>query len=92
MTAALRGGEWGADWFLMNGKVHGAIPPIVVSEGDEVLIRLINAGSMAHPFHTHGHSFRIVATDGNPVPEAAQLTKDTFWSRQVSGMTSCSSG
>ena len=75
--AALRGGEWGADWFLMNGKVHDAIPPIVVTEGDEVLIRLINAGSMVHPFHTHGHSFRIVATDGNPVPEAAQLTKDT---------------
>ena len=75
--AALRGGEWGADWFLMNGKVHEAIPPIVVTEGDEVLIRLINAGSMVHPFHTHGHSFRIVATDGNPVPEGAQLTKDT---------------
>ena len=40
-------------------------------------IRLINAGNVPHPFHTHGHSFKIVATDGNPVPEAAQLTKDT---------------
>ncbi len=73
----LRGGEFGTDYFLMNGKMHEAIPPIVVSEGDKVRIRLINAGNVPHPFHTHGHSFKIVATDGNPVPESAQLTKDT---------------
>lgn len=75
--AALRGGEFGTDEFLMNGHMHEAIPPIVVKEGDQVLLRLINAGTLAHPFHIHGHSFRIVATDGNPVPNAAQLTKDT---------------
>jgi plastocyanin len=75
----LRGGELGTDIFLMNGKTHEAIPPIVVAEGDSVRIRLINAGTVAHPFHTHGHSFRIVATDGNPVPREAQLTKDTVW-------------
>ncbi|MGI8475932.1 MAG: multicopper oxidase domain-containing protein [Thermomicrobiales bacterium] len=75
--AALRGGALGADEFLMDGHTNEAIPPILVKEGDTVLIRLINAGSLAHPFHIHGHSFRIVATDGNPVPEAAQLTKDT---------------
>jgi len=73
----LRGGALGTDEFLMDGKIHEGIPPIVVTEGDEVLLRLINAGTLAHPFHTHGHSFRIVATDGNPVPRAAQLTKDT---------------
>lgn len=73
----LRGGEYGADYFLMNGKMNDAIPPIVVNEGDLVRIRLINAGNVPHPFHTHGHSFKIVATDGNPVPEVAQLTKDT---------------
>ena len=76
-TQTLRGGEFGTDLFLMNGHIHEAIPPIVVKEGDQVLIRLINAGTLAHPFHTHGHSFKIVATDGNPVPKAAQLTKDT---------------
>jgi plastocyanin len=75
--ATLRGGEFGTDEFLMDGKMHEAIPPIVVKAGDRVLLRLINAGTLAHPFHTHGHSFTIVATDGNPVPEHAQLTKDT---------------
>jgi plastocyanin len=73
----LRGGEFGTDLFLLDGKIHEGIPPIVVKEGDKVLIRLVNAGTLAHPFHIHGHSFRIVATDGNPVPPAAQLTKDT---------------
>jgi FtsP/CotA-like multicopper oxidase with cupredoxin domain len=75
----LRGGELGTDYFLFNGKMHEAIPPITVREGDRVLIRLINAGTLAHPFHIHGHSFKIVATDGNPVPKDAQLTKDTVF-------------
>ncbi|MER3484929.1 MAG: hypothetical protein C4345_02065 [Chloroflexota bacterium] len=75
----LRGGELGTDYFLFNGKMHEAIPPITVREGDRVLIRLINAGTLAHPFHIHGHSFKIVATDGNPVPKDAQITKDTVF-------------
>ncbi|MGD9712091.1 MAG: multicopper oxidase domain-containing protein [Thermomicrobiales bacterium] len=74
----LRGGELGTDYFLFNGKMHDSIPPMLVTEGDRVLIRLINAGTTSHPFHTHGHSFKVVATDGNFVPEAAQITKDTI--------------
>jgi FtsP/CotA-like multicopper oxidase with cupredoxin domain/plastocyanin len=73
----LRGGELGTDFFLINGRMHGAVPPIGLVEGERVLLRLMNAGHLPHPFHTHGHSFKIVATDGNPVPEVAQLTKDT---------------
>lgn len=73
----LRGGELGADLFLMNGHTNEAIDPVKVATGDRVLIRLINMGSLAHPIHLHGHLFKIVATDGNPVPKAAQLTKDT---------------
>ena len=73
----LRGGELGADLFLMNGRSHGLIPPMVVREGERVLIRLMNAGHLPHTFHTHGHSFRIAATDGNPVPVGMEWTKDT---------------
>jgi FtsP/CotA-like multicopper oxidase with cupredoxin domain len=65
------------DFFLMNGKAHQSIPPVLVKQGERVRIRLINAGSIMHTIHTHGHSFKIVATDGNPVPEVAQLTKDS---------------
>jgi FtsP/CotA-like multicopper oxidase with cupredoxin domain len=73
----LRGGELGTDLFLVNGKMHGGVPPIGIATGETILVRLINAGSKAHPIHVHGHSFRIIATDGNPVPQVAQVTKDT---------------
>ena len=74
----LRGGELGSDLFLMNGRSHGLITPITLSDGERVLIRLMNAGHMSHVFHTHGHSFKIVATDGNPVPVGMEWTKDTL--------------
>ena len=73
----LRGGALGADLFVINGKLHGAIPPLLVKEGERVLLRLIHAGAIPHPIHTHGHSFTIVATDGNPVPDGARWRKDT---------------
>jgi plastocyanin len=73
----LRGGELGTDLFLMNGHAHERIPPITLAEGERVLIRLINAGNLPHAIHTHGHSFKIVATDGNDVPEGMALLKDT---------------
>jgi FtsP/CotA-like multicopper oxidase with cupredoxin domain len=65
------------DFFLMNGHAHESIEPVMLSKGERVRIRLINAGSLVHTVHTHGHSFKIVATDGNPVPAVAQLTKDS---------------
>jgi plastocyanin len=73
----LRGGELGTDLFLINGHAHESIPPIALAAGERALIRLMNAGNLPHAIHSHGHSFRIVATDGNPVPPAAVLTKDT---------------
>lgn len=65
------------NYFTINGKSYPATEPIAVAAGERVRIRLINPGQVAHPMHLHGHSFKIVATDGHPVPEAAQLTKDT---------------
>jgi plastocyanin len=75
--ATLRGGELGTDLFLMNGRAHENIPPIALAEGERVLVRLMNMGNLPHAIHTHGHSFRIVATDGNDVPEGMELVKDT---------------
>lgn len=75
--AQLRGGELGTDLFLLNGRAHKSIPPIELAGEERVLIRLMNAGNLPHAIHSHGHSFTIVATDGNAVPEAARLVKDT---------------
>lgn len=65
------------NWFTINGKSWPDTAVIRVKTGESVRIRFIGAGQFAHPMHIHGGSFRIVATDGNPVPRAAQLRKDT---------------
>lgn len=65
--------------FTINGQSFPDAAPIRVQKGERVKLRLINAGtSTIHPMHLHGHSFKVVATDGNVVPDSAQLTKDTI--------------
>lgn len=65
--------------FPINGAVYPETEPIRVNEGDVVRVRMINAGSATfHPMHLHGHQFKVVAVDGNPVPEVAQLTRNTL--------------
>ncbi len=72
-----RGGAFQYDLFLMDGKAGTAIPPIRVKPNQRVLLRLINLGNLVHAMHLHGHTFTIVATDGNPVPPGGRLRKDT---------------
>jgi FtsP/CotA-like multicopper oxidase with cupredoxin domain len=58
-----------SDTFFINGKSWPEAQPLRVKKGERVRLRLINAGSMStHPMHLHGHSFRIVAIDGNRLP------------------------
>ncbi|MDP3771136.1 MAG: copper oxidase [bacterium] len=64
--------------YTVNGRSFPATEPLEVAKGDRVRMRLINGGtSTTHPMHLHGHQFRIVAVDGNAVPSAAQLTRNT---------------
>ncbi|GMU24007.1 MAG: hypothetical protein AMXMBFR13_40840 [Phycisphaerae bacterium] len=57
----------------MNGKVLPGTYPLVCQLGDHVRIRIGNLSPMSHhPIHLHGHSFRITATDGGPIPREAQ--------------------
>ena len=72
-----RGGALQYDFFLINGRAGDAIPPMEITKGERILLRLINLGNLPHSMHLHGHTFTIVATDGNPVPPAARLRKDT---------------
>lgn len=65
------------NYFTLNGKSYPSTATINAKVGDKILFRLIGTGQYIHPLHIHGGSFKIVATDGNPVPAAAQLTKDT---------------
>ena len=55
--------------FTINGRAFPYTDPLIVKEDETVLVRLINAGTHAvHPMHLHGHNYRVVARDGNPVP------------------------
>ena len=65
------------NYFTINGKAFPSTETITVKKGERVRLRLIGIGQFIHPMHLHGFPFKIVSTDGHPVPDAAQLTKDT---------------
>jgi FtsP/CotA-like multicopper oxidase with cupredoxin domain len=69
-----KGFEVGYDLFAVNGRMLGHGEPIRVKQGERVLFHVLNASateirSLALP----GHTFRVIALDGNPVPTAANV-------------------
>src|SRR5947209_11980624 len=53
----------------MNAHMLGAGEPIRVKRGQRVLMRLLNASATENVvLALPGHTFKIVAMDGNPVP------------------------
>jgi FtsP/CotA-like multicopper oxidase with cupredoxin domain len=69
-----KGYEVGYDLFCINGKMLGHGEPIRVKAGERVLFHVLSASageirSLALP----GHTFRVVALDGNPVPSPADV-------------------
>src|SRR5205807_10253799 len=68
------GYEVGYESFTINGRMLGHGEPIRVEQGDRVLFHILNGSateirSLALP----GHSFQVVALDGNPVANPAQV-------------------
>src|ERR1700747_3527702 len=68
------GYEVGYRYFTINGKMLGHGEPIRVKQGERVLFHVLNGSateirSLALP----GHTFRVVALDGNPVPMEARV-------------------
>lgn len=60
--------------FAINGKSLGHGEPVRVKRGERVMLHVVNASatenrSLALP----GHTFRVVALDGNPVPHPAEV-------------------
>jgi FtsP/CotA-like multicopper oxidase with cupredoxin domain len=64
------------NYFTINGKAYPETETIEAKVGQKIRLRFIGSGQMIHPMHLHGFPFKIVATDGNDVPESAQWTKD----------------
>ena len=68
------GFEVGYSLFSINGRMLGQGEPIRVKQGQRVLLHVLNGSateirSLALP----GHTFRVVALDGNPVPTPADV-------------------
>jgi FtsP/CotA-like multicopper oxidase with cupredoxin domain len=68
------GYEVGYGSFTINGRMRGHGDPIRVKQGERVLFHVLNCSateirSLALP----GHSFRVVALDGNPVPNPSPV-------------------
>jgi Putative multicopper oxidases len=68
------GYEVGYDAFTINGRMLGHGEPVKVKQGERVLFHVLNGSateirSLALP----GHTFRVVALDGNPVPNPATV-------------------
>jgi FtsP/CotA-like multicopper oxidase with cupredoxin domain len=69
-----RGYEVGYKFFTINGRMLGHGEPIRVKQGERVLFHILNGSateirSLALP----GHSFEVIALDGNPVANPAHV-------------------
>lgn len=61
-----------------NGRAFPGTAPLVAKAGQRVRIRIANVNAMDHhPIHLHGHTFKIVETDGGQIPESAQWPETT---------------
>ena len=60
------------NWFTFNGRSAPDIATYTVNQGDRVRIRIGNMSMDNHPIHLHGHVWKVVGTEGGPIPEAAQ--------------------
>ena len=62
----------------LNAKCFPGTAPMVAKKGDLIRIRIGNLGAMDHhPIHLHGYYFKVTATDGGDIPEAAQWPETT---------------
>lgn len=50
--------------WMINGKAWPDHDPLFVKEGERVEIFFVNATSMAHPMHLHGHDFQVTNING----------------------------
>ena len=63
------GSDVGYKYATVNGHMLGAGEPILVKQGERVLMRLLNASATENVvLALPGHTFMVVAMDGNPVP------------------------
>lgn len=62
------------DFSTINGKMLGAGDPVRVKQGERVLMHILNSSpTEVHWIAVAGHTFNVVALDGNPVPQTVKV-------------------
>jgi len=69
LTGAMAGYVWS-----LNGMTYDQAEPLRVAKGQRVEFVMTNKTPMSHPMHLHGHSFQVVAVDGQRFPGAMRDT------------------
>ena len=70
----VKGYEVGYKTFTINGKQLGHGHPIRVKYGERVLFHIVNgSGSEIRSLALPGHTFKVIAMDGFPVPHPAEV-------------------
>jgi FtsP/CotA-like multicopper oxidase with cupredoxin domain len=69
LTGSMENYVWG-----LNGKPYGQDTPLMVAKGERVELVMTNRTMMSHPMHLHGHSFQVVAIDGQRFSGAVRDT------------------
>jgi FtsP/CotA-like multicopper oxidase with cupredoxin domain len=68
------GSDVGYQYASINQHMLGAGEPIRVKQGQRVLVRLLNSSATENVvLALPGHSFKVIAMDGNPVPNPAAV-------------------
>jgi FtsP/CotA-like multicopper oxidase with cupredoxin domain len=73
MSGGMMGMQQGASWAIngmsMTGDGHAGMEPLLtLQRGRSCILTLRNETAWWHPMHFHGHSFRLLARNGSPVP------------------------
>lgn len=64
------------NYFTFNGRVYPDTAPLKVKEQERIRIRIGNSSTSTFPMHLQGHTFQVVAMDGNPL--RAPIQKSTI--------------
>jgi FtsP/CotA-like multicopper oxidase with cupredoxin domain len=69
MMGGMGDGAWSINGTSMTGDGHADMQPLLtLKRGRSYVLSLRNETAWWHPMHLHGHSFRIVAHNGEPNP------------------------
>jgi FtsP/CotA-like multicopper oxidase with cupredoxin domain len=77
-TLALSGDMMNYVWKI-NDQVYPQADPLLIKEGERVIVEVKNNTQMFHPMHLHGHFYRLLSGQGGPSGEDFAPRKHTAW-------------